>query len=217
MGRRRYCSIECRQRLRHQLNVRTGLLKALNTKYATFYFNDFLIVMDILPFDAPQIFSFMYPRSNNGKPVEDFIRLANQLGNAWWDEVRRTRRRYLASRYLLERANRNHTQLDSVKPFEIKKPTLIGNSVIHLKLNRAQLNNPDLLQIIKQAYRRQAKKYHPDQGGDAASFRKIHEAYQQLLIWAESPTFVRRRGFPDKWFYDGRRNRWIQPTPWNQM
>ncbi len=40
MGRRRYCSVECRQRLRHQLNVRTGLLRVLNTRYATFYFTE---------------------------------------------------------------------------------------------------------------------------------------------------------------------------------
>ena len=217
MGKRRYCSTECRQRLRHQLNVRTGLLKALNTRFATFYFNDFLIIMDILPFDVLQIFSFMYPRSQYGRPVEDFSRMANELGNAWWAEVRRTRRRYLASRHLLEKASRNHSRLDSVKPFEIKKPALIGNSIIHLQLNRSQLDDPDLLQNIKQAYRRQAKKYHPDQGGDAAAFRKIHDAYQQLLTWAESPTFVKRRGFPDKWFYDGRQNRWVQPTPCHEI
>ena len=34
LGRRRYCSISCRQRLRQKLNVRTGLLRALNTRYA---------------------------------------------------------------------------------------------------------------------------------------------------------------------------------------
>ena len=213
IGRRRYCSVECRQRLRHQLNVRTGLLRALNTRYATFYFNDWLLILDLLPFDALQIFSFMFPRSQGRKPVEDFSRMADQLGNAWWAEERRTRKRYLASRHLLEQANRNHRRLESIKPLEIKKPALIGNSIIHLKLSRSQLDDPKLVQIIKQAYRQQAKSHHPDQGGDAASFIKIHEAYQQLMTWAENPTFVKRHGFPDKWFYDGYRNRWIQPTP----
>jgi hypothetical protein len=213
MGKRRYCSVDCRQRLRHQLNVRTGLLRALNTRYATFYFNDRMLIMDVLPFGSFQIFSYIFPRSRNGKPVEDFSDMANELGNAWWDEVRRTRRRYLATRYLLENADFNHTRLDAVKPMEIMKPALIGASVIHLKLNRSQLDDPELILLIKQAYRRQAKKHHPDQGGDAAAFRKIHEAYHQLVAWAENPTFVRRRGFPDKWFYDGYENRWIQPTP----
>ena len=213
MGKRRYCSVDCRQRLRHQLNLRTGLLKALNTKYATFYFTEMLIIMDVLPFDVSQIFSFMFPRSQNGKPVRDFSRMADQLGNAWWAEVRRTQRRYLASRLLFEQASKNNAKVDTIKPHEIKKPALIGKSIIHLQLNRNQLEHPDLEKMIKQAYRRQALKCHPDQGGDAAAFRRIHDAYKQLLDWSESPTFVKRRGFPDKWFYDGWRNRWIQPTP----
>jgi hypothetical protein len=28
---------------------------------------------------------------------------------------------------------------------------------------------------------------------------------------------VKRRGFPDKWFYDGRQNRWVQPTPSHEI
>lgn len=213
MGRRRYCSVECRQQLRHQLNIRTGLLRALNTRYATFYFNDWLLILNVLPFDSNQIFSFIFPRSCNRKPVEDFSEMSNDLGNAWWDEVRRTHRRYLASRRLLEQADHNHTRLDTIKPLEIRKPALIGASIIHLQLDRSQLDDPQLIRIIKQAYRRQAKRHHPDQGGNPSMFRKIHDSYQQLIAWAENPTFVNRRGFPDKWFYDGYRNRWIQPTP----
>jgi hypothetical protein len=75
------------------------------------------------------------------------------------------------------------------------------------------LNSPELFRVIKTAYRQQALKHHPDHGGDAASFRKIHQAYEELLTWAENPSFVRRRGFPDKWFYDSTTNRWVQPTP----
>ena len=49
MGTRKYCSVACRKNLRHQLNIRTGLLKALNTRYATFYFTEALLIMDVLP------------------------------------------------------------------------------------------------------------------------------------------------------------------------
>ena len=38
---------------------------------------------------------------------------------------------------------------------------------------------------IKQAYRRRALKAHPDKGGDAATFRELHDAYE-LLIDPES-------------------------------
>ena len=157
--------------------------------------------------------SYLYPRSSRSKPVDDFRKMADHLGNAWWDEEKRTRKRYLASQHLLESANRNHKTIDSIRPIEIKKPSQVGSSVIHLKLNRSQLEKPDLPQVVKKAYRRQAMKHHPDLGGDSDSFRKIHEAYVQLINWAENPTFIRRRGFPDKWFYEGDRNRWIQPTP----
>jgi hypothetical protein len=95
MGLRRYCSIECRQRLRRTLNIRTGLLKALNTRFATFYFTAEMILLDVMPFGAAEIFSFIYPRSTRVKPATDFCRMANMLGNAWWAEKRRTNRHYL--------------------------------------------------------------------------------------------------------------------------
>ena len=34
---------------------------------------------------------------------------------------------------------------------------------------------------IKNAYRRQARKLHPDKGGDAQAFRQMHDAYWRLL------------------------------------
>jgi hypothetical protein len=46
-------------------------------------------------------------------------------------------------------------------------------------------------------------------------FLKIHKAYEELLHWAENPNFIRHRGFPDKWFFEGDKNRWVQPTPLN--
>jgi hypothetical protein len=212
MGLRRYCSIECRQRLRHILNVRTGLLKALNTRFATFYFTAETILLDVMPFGAGEIFSFIYPRSTRAKPATDFCRMADLLGNAWWAEKRRTNRHYLASRLVLDQARRDSADGETVKPLEIKIPSVKDTSLIRLKLGKSVLNSPELFRVIKTAYRQQALKHHPDRGGNAASFRKIHQAYEELLNWAENPSFFRRRGFPDKWFYDSTTNRWVQPT-----
>src|SRR5450756_531118 len=61
IGRRRYCTLDCRQKLRQRLDMRCGLLQALNTRYATFYFSDLLIVMDLLPRGQKEILSFFYP------------------------------------------------------------------------------------------------------------------------------------------------------------
>jgi len=213
MGRRKYCSIECRQKLRYCLNMRTGLLRALNTKFATFYFTESLLFMDVLPYGSMSLFSFIFPRIPGRKPVEDFATMANVLGNAWWAEKRRTNKRYVATRHVLEKAKNQNATPKSIKPFEIVEPARMAKSLTFLKLNRSDLNSPELQRIIKSAYRQQAKVHHPDQGGDAAVFRKVRYAYEQLMDWAENPTFTRRRGFPDKWFYEGATNRWIQPAP----
>ena len=213
MGKRRYCSIDCRQRLRYKLNMRTGLLKALNIRYATFYFTKTLIIMDLLPFNEKEIYSFIFPRSRNNKPADDFSKMADILGNSWWTERKRTNRKYLASRHVLDKANQKNGQTNSVRPLEIKIPAVKGKSLINLKIGRSELKTPQLQKLIKSAYRAQAKKHHPDIGGNTAAFRKIHQAYEELISWAESPTFVERHGFPDKWFYDGNKNRWVQPTP----
>ncbi|MCP4747625.1 MAG: DnaJ domain-containing protein [Desulfobacteraceae bacterium] len=74
------------------------------------------------------------------------------------------------------------------------------------------MTTSNLKNHIKSAYRRQAKKHHPDIGGDAQTFLKIQDAYDSLICWAKNPTFTRKRGFPDKWLYQGYNDRWIQPS-----
>jgi hypothetical protein len=211
-ARRRYCSVACRQRLRYQLNLRTGLLKALNTRYATFYFTDDVIILDIMTCQSWYIYSFIHARRSDLTPAEDFAGMANRLGKAWWAEKNRTRRRYLASSFLLDMARRGGST-DAVRPLVLTRPAVAGSALACLQLNSASLNTPELKKLIKSAYRTQAKAHHPDAGGSAAVFRRIHRAYEELLGWAENPVFTTRSGFPDKWFYDGQRNRWVQPTP----
>ncbi len=213
MGRRRYCSIECRQRLRYSMNIRTGLLRALNTRYATFYFTETLIILDVLPYGSGELFSYIFPRTPDRKPVEDFCTLFNILGNQWWAERNRTNKRYLASRLVLEKAESKNADAAPIRPLDAKRPAVLAKHLSFLKLQKKDLDSPELQKKIKSAYRRQAMRYHPDRGGDAAGFRNLHAAYEQLLGWLENPVFVRRRGFPDRWFYDGATNRWVQPAP----
>jgi hypothetical protein len=213
MGRRKYCSIECRQKLRYHLNIRTGLLRALNTRYATFYFTQSIIILDVLPYGSAELYSYIFPRSRGGKPVEDFCTMSNILGNAWWAERNRTNKRYLATRFILEKAKSKDANSARIKPVEVKEPVRLAKSLTFLRLKKADLNSPELHRKIKSAYRKQAMRHHPDLGGDAGVFRKLHEAYEQILKWSENPVFISRRGFPDKWFYDGSANRWVQPAP----
>lgn len=215
LGKRRYCSVACRQQLRYQLNVRSGLLKALNTRYATFYFTDRLLVLDILPYNEPGIFSFLYLRQKQRTPAEDFSNMSNILGNSWWHEKNRTRKSYLAARHVLAKADRKSTAVDALKPNEIIIPSVKGGGkpLVHLRLRKSDLEGPELKKVIKSAFRREARKHHPDLGGGEASFRRVYQAYEDLMAWAEEPTFMRRSGFPDKWFYEGEKHRWIQPAP----
>lgn len=211
VGRRRYCSVECRKRLHYKLDVRTGLVRALNARYATFYFSEEVIVMDMLPYGSNDIYSFSYPRSPGENPAEDFGRMADLLGDLWWVEKRRTNKRYIASCRVLEQAFRNRVSILSVKPVTVKVPSVRGSSLSELDINKSVLTSPDLQKIIKNAYRQQAKEHHPDLGGDAIKFRKIYNAYEDLTAWARSPVFLKCCGFPDKWFYNGTTNRWTQP------
>lgn len=208
---RRYCANECRQNLLATLNRRTGLLKALNARYATFYFTDFVIVMDMLLYDNDQIYSYMLPRSFGKKPVDDFCELSNMLGTMWWNEKNRTKKRYMASQFLLEQANKSDKPKDTVIPAALAVPNVRSSNLITLEIKATQLTFANMQTLIKQAYRRQAKKHHPDIGGNAQAFRKIKEAYECLLDWSRNPSFIRRSGFPDKWLYEGAYNRWIQP------
>jgi hypothetical protein len=159
MGRRKYCSIDCRQQLRYKLNMRSGLLRALSTKFATFYFTESMLFMDVLPYGAVSLFSFIFPRNPGKKPVEDFCTMANVLGNAWWAEKRRTNKRYIATQHILEKAQSKNTT-SSIKPFEIVEPARMAKSLTFLKLGREDLGSLQLEKIIKSAYRQQAKRHH---------------------------------------------------------
>lgn len=213
LKKRKYCSIDCRQRLRKKLDQRTGLLKALNVQYATFYFSNRIIYMDILPYGSIEMFRFAFPRAGGKRPAEDYSRMADKLGSVWWAEKERTNKEYLASRVVLAYAKHKGNNSKSVKPLEIVTPSVKGQSLHLLQLDKVQLHSQELNKVIKSAYRIQAKKHHPDIGGTSDKFRKIQTAYEDLLGWAKNPSFTRRRGFPYKWFYEGNKNRWIQPIP----
>jgi hypothetical protein len=135
------------------------------------------------------------------------------LGETWWAEQQRTKKRYYATLHVLSQAARNRVPPQAVKPRIIHTPDVKQTSLVYLNLDKSNLDSPELRKMIRDAYRRQAKMHHPDLGGDSVIFRMIHQAYEDLLHWAENPSFIRHRGFPDKWFYEGDKEHWTQPTP----
>ncbi|MDY0310913.1 MAG: J domain-containing protein [Desulfobacterales bacterium] len=211
--RRKYCSVSCRQRLHRRLDQRTGLLVALNARYATFYFTRRMVVLDMVIGEDSAVHSFMYPRCPDAVPAEDFSRMADNLGRLWWAARHRSRRRYLASRSVLAEAIQRRNGRLSVVPAMVRQASVRQDALTCLNIDRASLAEPDLESRIKRAFRRQAMQRHPDVGGDGAGFRRLRQAYEDLLDWAEAPSFILRRGFVDKWFYDATRNAWVQPLP----
>ncbi len=212
INNRCYCSVRCRQILRQRLNARNGLLQALNTRWAAFYFSDTMIHLDIAAAGYRDIFRFSSERDSGSNPSEDFCRMANELGKAWWEEERKSKKKYLASRHVLALAEKS-PMIAAARPRILKDYYIQKSSLSCLGINKADLASAHLKKIIKNAYRRQAKIHHPDIGGYAATFRKINDAYQELLRWAENPHFIKRKGFADRWFYDGDSKKWAQPLP----
>jgi len=208
---RRYCSNACRQQLLATLNRRTGLLRALSTRYATFYFTDFVIVMDLITYGNEQIYSYMLPRSLGRKPVDDFCDLSNILGTEWWNERNRTKKRYVASQHILDKASKGGKSACTVIPSTLTVPSVGVRHLMTLELSSDELTPSNMQNSIKRAYRNQVKRHHPDLGGSAQAFLKIQEAYERLIHWTKNPTYIRRSGFPDKWLYEGANQRWLQP------
>jgi hypothetical protein len=209
MGRRRYCSKECRTELVRKLDILSGLLRALEARYATFSFTDSALVLDVLTNGSKKGYRFLYKRKRKNRPAHDLYYMADELGNLWWKKQKQTGKRYRASQYLLESAARCSIPPASLKPLEIKSPVRVGKSLVCLNLTREDLNSHKAHRAVKSAYRREAMKHHPDRGGNSASFRKVNNAYEELLNWLETPELRTRRGIPGKWFFDGKK--WKSP------
>ena len=209
IGRRRYCSIECRQQLFRRLQILVGLLRALRTKYAAFFFTKFSIVLDIKPQGSKNVYRFLYHRPFKQKPSQVLSHMTDELGNVWWYNKKRTGKRYQASQHVFEQAIKKNIPLDSVIPIEIKSPVRIKKFLTSLKLTTDDLQSHQAKKAVKSAYRKEALKHHPDRGGDSDSFRKVNTAYQELTNWLQSPTLRLRRGIPGKWCFDG--NKWKTP------
>ena len=212
MGRRLYCSPYCRQKLAYKLDIRVGLMQVLGVRFATFYFSETTITMDMLLYSEKSIFRFCYPRSFGKKPADDFSSMANLLGYTWWDEKERTKKRFMASDLVLAQAQRCDLPISSVRPVTIQIPSIRSEYLARMNINKNDLTSMNETRI-KSTYRVEAKKRHPDVGGNPEKFRELHHAYKALLLWVSNPQYITRMGFPDKWLYSGETNRWVSPQP----
>ncbi|MEW6443965.1 MAG: J domain-containing protein [bacterium] len=210
--KRRYCTDYCRETLEAKLELSVGLLNALNVRFATFTFTDSSLCLHVLP-ERSEVFSFRRERSPYRKPAQDLWNLVESLGASWHLVVKQTGKRYLATRQVLERALRQEASRAEVIPVEEREFLFSRDSLSRLRLTPADLLSPQAKHAVKSAYRREAKRHHPDRGGNPRLFREIHAAHLDLLSWIDHPRYLTRRGVPNKWSYDRyrRARKWLPP------
>ncbi len=211
-GRKRYCSKGCREEFVFKLSWFNNLLRAINTKYATFFFTPEILSLNVLPFDFEEVTSFFFRRQKGQKPVYDMERMIFQLGEMWWSFLREKGNRDEASRRLLAKGRRRILSMDMVSPRIYTGISGVGRELMYLKINRLDLIGcTDPYMVVKQAYKKCALKYHPDMGGDEKRFIQIYNSYQRIMNWLKNPCFYHRRGVPGHWLFEHRRNHWYSP------
>ena len=101
---------------------------------------------------------------------------------------------------------------DRVIPLEKIQFSHISKQMFLLEVDKTELLQQDFAEeVIKTAFRKAARKHHPDLGGDADRFRQAYQAYEDLMRWLNHPHIKTRRGIPGQWCYLGRNNAWLKP------
>ena len=212
--RRRYCSKECREQILWVLSLSKGLLRVFNARYAAFSFNEDYVVLDVLPIWSKEISRFLYRRTAGKKPAEDLKNLVLQSAEEWYRMINSRSSKSYASLFLLQKNHDKKIPVESIRPDEKIRPRFSRTeraSLEFLELKIEELLSDRHVSRIKSAYRKLARIHHPDAGGDAEKFKRLYEAHQQMLLWAENPQFTSRKALADSWSYDGATNRWSPP------
>jgi len=194
-------SAYCKQRTRLQTGYESRPGSALMSLRDLLFLGRSSFAMDLLPYGYNDIFSFFYPRSLD-KPL---LRTSATWRTSWekygGPNRKEPRKRYLASRHVSLR--RYATRSLRRPPLQTVVPHAAGTSMTALKIENLP-SRPDLPRVITLMLIAGSQDHHPGHGGNAETFRKIHQAYEELLRWSKKPNLCKRRGFPDKWFYDGK-------------
>ena len=211
---RRYCSKKCRQHMNWVLSLSKGLLRAFNARYATFSYTSEYVILDILPVWSNGISRFMGRRTPGKKPAEDFKELILHWGKKWHHLVNNNNSKSYASFFLIKQTYAEGLDPESIKPTEVIIPRLSSREKFCLKILRIrkeELFSDCAVALIKSAYKKMARVYHPDMGGDEEKFKQLNDAHRHMLMWAKNPNYSFRKAIGGCWSYDGSTNRWSPP------
>lgn len=213
-ARRRYCSNECRSYIQWVLSLSKGLLRALNTRYAAFSFTRDQVILDVFPIWSKHISRFSRTRTRGNKPAEDLKQMVLEFSRQWHEMVDNKHSMSYASLHLVNRNHQKSIVPEQIKPDRKSSPRLSRQETRYLKtlkLERNDLSNDGSKSRIKTAYKQMAKVHHPDAGGDEDQFKKLNDAHEQMLLWAENPQYTSRKALQNCWSYDGFNSRWSPP------
>ncbi len=213
-ARRRYCSKACRSYILWVLSLSKGLLRALNTRYAAFSFTSDQVILDVFPIWSKHISRFKRNRTPGKKPAEDLKQMVLEFGREWHKMVDNNHSMSYASLHLVNQNHQKSISPERIKPNRNCSPRLSKDEtgcLKILKLKRDDLSNDGSKATIKTAYKRMAKVYHPDAGGNEDQFKKLNDAHEQMLSWAENPQYASRKALQGCWSYDAFNSRWSPP------
>lgn len=211
---RRYCSRECRQQILWVLSLSKGLLNVFNARYAAFSFNRGYVMLDVLPVWSNEISRFVRKRHSGKKPAEALKELILQSGAEWYHMISNNNSKSYASLCMLRKNHDSSIEPKSIKPEYKIRPRFSKDEKTAMKmlqLKVEELMSVGQVQKIRSSYKKLAKIHHPDIGGDEEIFKKLNEAHQQMLLWAERPQFTSRKALAHHWSYDGSTNKWTPP------
>jgi len=211
---RRYCSMQCKQKLVWVLSLSKGLLQALNIKYATFSFTENHVSLDVMPAWSKTISRFAYKRKPGNTPANALKDLILEAGEDWHSKRNKKISPSLSSQLIINEKIEKKINPDSVKPDANITPKLSTDQKKGLK--RLNITMESLVEgnherEIKKGFWEMAKLYHPDKGGDGERFKEISNAHETLMQWAKNPQFRSNKALPGCWSYDGDKKRWSPP------
>ncbi len=210
--KRRYCKKECKEEFEFKLKWFNNILRIFKTRYATFYFTQDTLILNVLTNLSKKVYTFFYSRTPGLKPAKDMENMVFELGDMWWWQLRAKKSKSFASLYVLQTGEENLVSPDMVIPNKEKYITGIKKSLDFFKISKDSLLNFSITdKDIKSAYRKAALKYHPDLGGSNDKFRKLKEAYEHIKNWLQNPSYYTRRGIPGQWSYVGCKSKWYTP------
>jgi hypothetical protein len=196
------------------LSLSKGFLNVFNARYAAFSFNNTYVILDILASWSTDIARFTSKRSYGKKPAHDLKDLILNSGREWYQIIDNNNSRSYATLFLHNKNATKKIDPKSIKPSNKLNPRFSRDekkSLGVLELEIKELIASEKKSKIKSAYKRLAKVHHPDMGGNEEDFKRLSEAHQQMLLWAENPQFTSRKALIDCWSFDADSNRWAPP------